>query len=60
VWSQKNLISINHTIKDVSILCEWWLDLVYKEVDVRAKPVHKNFGDDLEDDIEEINKLKIH
>ena len=52
-------MSTSHTIKDVSIFNESWLHLVHKEMGVRTKPVCKNFGDDIKDDIEETNKAKL-
>ena len=50
--SRKNLISTSQTIKNVSILSEGRLDLVHKEVNMRTKPICKDFSDNLEDGIE--------
>ena len=52
-------MSTSHTVKDISIFSERQLDLVHEKEDVRAKTVCKNFGDDLEDNIEETNKPKL-
>jgi len=52
-------MSTSHNIKDVSILSEGWLDLVHKEVDVRTKPMCKNFGDEFENDIKETNRSEL-
>ena len=49
-----DLMCTSHTIKDLSILREGRLDLIYKEMDV----VGKNFCDDLDDNIEETNRPK--
>jgi len=38
----------SHTVKDVSILCEGRLHLVYKEVDIGTKSISENFSDNLE------------
>jgi len=49
----------NHTIKNVYILGEGRLNLINKEVDMKAKSVGKNFSDYLDDDIEEVNRPKV-
>ena len=57
--SRKNLVCTSHTMKDVAILSEGQLSLIYKEVDMRAKSVVKNLSDYLDDDIEEANRPKV-
>ena len=46
-------MSTGHTIKDIYTLSEGRLDLVHKEVNVRTKPICKNFCNNFEDDTEE-------
>ena len=55
VWRRKDLISTSHTIKDVSVLDKGRLNLIHKDLNVRVDSVCKDFGDDLDDDIEETN-----
>ena len=50
---------ISHTIKNLYVLSEGRLDLINNEVDVRTKPISKNFKDDLEDDIENTNRSEL-
>jgi len=47
--SCKDLLGTGHTVKNVSILSENRLDLVYKKVDMGMEPIGKNFVDNLDD-----------
>ena len=50
-WAQATLY--------ISIFSKYRLNLIHKEVIVKAKPISKDFGDDFEDCIEKTNRSKL-